>query len=594
MNILARPYLYAFGLAIAAALVLAWILRGAPIGQAAEPEEDEDAPTTGLRDRAVAAAVAGMLLVALGAVLAATQGVAWSVLPFALGFATIAGVIRANRRYRHASPSLRRVVAASDTALTASLLVGVLVIGNVLAFRYGGRALDFTRDQSFSLAPMTINQLKALDRPASFTLVFGQSDLAGRQLGRIQELLELFRAENPSKVAVSTLNPFQESRKFDDLKKLVPALNVEEGGAVVVEIGEGASATSTLVRNKDLFSRESAGSVAGLDGRESTFTGEEALISALARLREGKGPRIAFITGHGEPSIHDIDPNKPGLGVLRERLEGFGAKAVVRNLVSDPLPPDIELAILAGPVKPFQPEELERLRSYVEGGGRLLILLGWNRDPKEKTGLEDWLAKYDVEVGPGLVLDRKYNFGGDPGSILGLNLGNLRHPIVESLAHQAVVLPGATPVRPAPQPRNARVVATEVLRSSPASLVTTDPSSREAIRDRGPVGVVVAVAERAGQGTGALKGNPKLVVVGSRYVAQNPLAPANTDFLLNAINWLRGRDDQRGAIPAKRHVALALAADPNLRGKLVAVPTLLAFAVILALGTATYLSRRDG
>ena len=38
---------------------------------------------------------------------------------------------------------------------------------------------------------------------------------------------------------------------------------------------------------------------------------------------------------------------------------------------------------------------------------------------------------------------------------------------------------------------------------------------------------------------------------------------------------------------------MALAADPALRAKIVAVPTLMAFAILATLGTAAYLSRRD-
>ena len=202
-----------------------------------------------------------------------------------------------------------------------------------------------------------------------------------RQLGRIQELLDLFRAENPGKIKVATLNPFSaaDRGKAADLAKLIPTLTVTEGGVVVVEVGEGESARRTLVRNKDLFAGTTAEANAP-SRRDLDFNGEDALIAALAQLREGKAGRVAFVTGHGEPSIHDAAPNRPGLGLLRERLESFGAKVVVRNLVGDPLPPDVEFAILAGPVKPFQPAwSSNASQSYVEGGGRLLVLLGWSR-----------------------------------------------------------------------------------------------------------------------------------------------------------------------------------------------------------------------
>src|SRR4051812_43532277 len=116
------PYVWAVGLAIAAALAVSWALRGAPIGQAAEAEAEGEPPPAGYRDRVVGGSVAGFLLIALGAFLAATAGIPWALGPFALGFGGLLYLIGANRQHRHASPSLRRVVDASHAALNASLL----------------------------------------------------------------------------------------------------------------------------------------------------------------------------------------------------------------------------------------------------------------------------------------------------------------------------------------------------------------------------------------------------------------------------------------------------------------------------------------
>src|SRR6516162_2380412 len=46
--------------------------------------------------------------------------------------------------------------------LDLSLLAGVLIVLNVLAFRYGGLPLDLTREGTYSLTPETIARVKAL------------------------------------------------------------------------------------------------------------------------------------------------------------------------------------------------------------------------------------------------------------------------------------------------------------------------------------------------------------------------------------------------------------------------------------------------
>src|SRR5262249_11942256 len=98
------------GLSVAAFLTLFWALRGAPRGQAVGDEgEGEEAPGAGYRDRVVAASVVGLILVGVGAYVALAVSIPWSLPLFATGFGIVIALVSINRRYRHASPTLRRV-----------------------------------------------------------------------------------------------------------------------------------------------------------------------------------------------------------------------------------------------------------------------------------------------------------------------------------------------------------------------------------------------------------------------------------------------------------------------------------------------------
>ena len=70
------------------------------------------------------------------------------------------------------------------------------------------------------------------------------------------------------------------------------------------------------------------------------------------------------------------------------------------------------------------------------------------------------------------------------------------------------------------------------------------------------------------------------------------IEPSNLDLLMNAASWLRGRPDTLG-IAAKTHVALTLTVDPLLRSRLVLVPTVTAVLLIIAMGIAVYIARRE-
>src|SRR5262249_39731501 len=132
LTFLGRTEFWVAGAALATFLVLTWVLRGAPPGQTAEAEDDAEAPRAGYRDRIVAAVVFGMIVIVGGAYVALARGIPWSLPIFALGFGLVLILIRINRRYRHASPSLRRTIAVSSTFLNASLLAGILIVINVI------------------------------------------------------------------------------------------------------------------------------------------------------------------------------------------------------------------------------------------------------------------------------------------------------------------------------------------------------------------------------------------------------------------------------------------------------------------------------
>jgi hypothetical protein len=590
-----------------------WLLRGAVPGKSVR-EEDGDAPPASLVDRLTASIAAGMALVVGGGLVALSRGVAWSIPVFAVGVGLVTGLSHVGRRYRHASVTLRRSVGISSLFLNSALLAGILIVVNVVAFRYGGQAFDLTHDRTHSLSPLTLKQLESLNRPVTFHLVFGRGARAARQLDRIVQLLDLYRASRPDRVRVSSLDPFTELTRRDELMKRAPELAVLRGGAVLIEYGEGADAEFLVVPGPEMFlpvtpesSRQS------LDRFETVFKGEDAITSALIRLREGRKSRVAFTIGHDEPSASDMNPSSQGIGIWRSRLASVGCEAIDLNLLKDPIPDDLSLLIIAGPRLPFNSDEVAKLSAYVARGGPVLALVG-NR---EETGLEEFLKGFNLEVGRGIVIDPRFNFNRNPELVFAFLKGGQAHPVRDALqSDRAVLIPSGAPIhilgqalpgQPPTPPVNDSLVPVQVLRTGPESWAETDLNNPRPTLDKGqdeagPVTVAVAVQERnaeapSGRGGGTPQGAPKprLVLISSRSFADNlvqGIEPTNLDFLMNAVSWLRGRPDTVGISPST-HVALTLTADPILRRNLVFVPTILAVLSILGAGLIVYFARRE-
>ena len=611
LTFLSRTEVWVVALGLAAFLVLFWALRGAAPGRATRAEDEkDDAPGAGYRDRVVAAMVGGLLLVLAGGFLALSGRLAWSFPAFATGFGIVLTLIAANRRYRHGSPSLRRTTELANMALSAALVAGILIVANVLAFRFGGRALDLTREGTFTLSSLTTNQLKSLKRHVGFTILFGGGNRSVRQLDRLQQLLDLYKAANPEKVSVAYINPYREVDRFESLLKRYPDVGVTQGGGLLIEYGDGATTDHVVVRSSDLFDVSNDGNLDQDNARfESSFKGEDAVTTALIRLREGKRPKIALIVGHGEPSTSELDPRKPGLGLFKSRLESVGTEVVEVNLLREPVPTDAALVAVVGPKTAFNSQEAERLKAAMDAGKPVLAVVGGPESPGEPTGLEDVFRSFNLTIGSSVIVDPRLNVRGQPTAIYAPILGLIRHPIVDELVNRPVLMPRSSPITILTAPSaggssgsfNQAVLPTAILRSSSESWGETDLTPGKKLDQgkddvRGPLNLGVAVTDRPrSRLASGREPKPRLVVFSSRYMADNPfleVEPTNLDVLLNSISWLRGQAELGGIAP-KTHVALTLSSDPVLRFRLVMVPTVLAFLTIIGLGLTTYLARRE-
>jgi len=610
LSYLGRTELWIAAAALAVFLAATWVLRGAAPGQAAAGEEDADAPRAGYRDRIVVGVVVGLILILGAAFVALSRGIRWSLPIFALGFGLVLFLIAQNRRYRHASPSLRRTIDFSTAFLNGSLLAGILIVFNVIAFRYGGRPIDVTRERTYSLSSLTLNQLKTLERPVAFTMIFGQGQRASRQRARVVQLLEAYKAANPRMIQLVSLDPFNDLPRLDELAKHVPELELLHGGGVVIEYGEGESALYVVVRNQDLFQPMPLDAAhGGPNHYASAFTGEDELTSAVMRLREGKQSRIAFTTGHGEPLSSDLNPRGRGMGEWKARLNKVGCEVIDLNLIQDDVPRDLSLLIVVGPKSPFKPDELTKLRSFTVEGRPVLLMLG-NTEP---TGLDEFLKSFNLEIGRGLVIDPHFNFNRNASLPYAPLQAGVKHAIIDPLGtNRAALLAGAAPIwvfgmqardRAHNQPVDPNLVPVPILRTSSFSWAETEPQKSPVRLDRdkdepGPLTVGVAVADRAAsrsQGEGAALGKPRLVLFSCPGMAENVFQEyerTNLDLLMNAASWLRGRPDTQGIAP-HTHVALTLSVDPALRSRLILVPSFVAVMLIVAIGIIVFIARRE-
>jgi hypothetical protein len=336
------------------------------------------------------------------------------------------------------------------------------------------------------------------------------------------------------------------------------------------------------------------------------FLGEQALAGALARLTAGKKQATVYITtGHGELALDDVDlESRQGLGILAELLERLDCDTRPLDLSAvQRVPGDSSLVVIPGGGQPWNASETDKLGTYLRQGGKALILIDLNLDPRQRgptsTGLEDLLSDFGVAVGDDRVITQ--GFTGDVEVASPALPAAGEHPLVRSLPQAPLTLFECRSLRLSTgfHQQLATVIPLLVSHAAPRAWAEGDfgpgPPQRGSKNDSdGPVAMAVAV-ERRQEGDAA----PVLVVVGdSEFVANRALAASaghtSVSFVLSCINWLRGRRELLGDIPPRRYEGYRLAGTADEQRRIVWTSSLFLCSLIMTVGAMVWTSRRRG
>jgi len=443
-----------------------------------------------------------------------------------------------------------------NTALAVLSLLGIVGLVEAVSYRHNAR-LDLTENRRHSLAPQTIQQLRALKTDVN-AVAFYRSDQPGRRVA--EDLLKQYARYAGGRFTWRVVDPDREPG-------LARRYGVEAYGTIVLETRE---------RSEKVLDAE-----------------EEKLTNALVRLtREGK--RVVYVVqGHGEPELTNTD--RAGFSEARAALER--ANYEVRPLAlarEGRVPDDAAVVILAGPRTELLPPALDALDAYVGRGGKLLVMATPTILAPTPTAdpLKRFLARYGVELGDNLVIEvnpigRLFGIGPEVPIVQQYET----HPITRDLGGISTLFPLTRTVTPAAKPP-AGVVVQPLARTSPDSWGETDRASLQAGRvqpdpqdARGPL-VVAAVATRD---------RARIVVYGTAHLATNQFlnVQGNRDFFLNTVSWLAEQEDLIAIRPREaRQTPVFLTAQ---QAQLVfMIPVVVLPGLVLLGGVVTFLRRRAG
>jgi ABC-type uncharacterized transport system involved in gliding motility auxiliary subunit len=405
----------------------------------------------------------------------------------------------------------------TNTTILALAVLVILGIINYLGFQYHKR-FDLTAEKFFTLSDQTKKIVGGLKTDVNVVRFAKTAD------ENFDEILPEYHALSP-RLKFQTVDPQQKP----DVAKDYGATQM---GDVIVGSGDKKQ------------------SVEG--AAEGNLT-EDNLTSAILKVTQTETKTACFVTGHGEKGT--ADTGEHGLSTVVEGLKKEGDATQDVNLVEqNGVPANCNLLVIAGPTKAFFPQEEQMVSKYLDGGGKALIMVDPDTDPK----LDDIFSAWNIAVGNNIVIDASGMgrlLGAGPAIPLVADYGD--SPITKNLAQQMTFFPLARSVSLADKNKT-DPQGVELLKTSAQSFTTPKIEAQvkyDAKTDQiGPLSLGVAASGK----DEAL--NSRLVVIGDSDFASNSGVNGpgdNSDLFYNTIDWLAQEESQisiRPKTPTDRHI----------------------------------------
>ncbi len=408
----------------------------------------------------------------------------------------------------------------SNALLLALAVIAILVAAYFLGTRYY-YVQDFTANRQFTLQRQTLQILDGLrDKamPVQLTAVLPLSEPPNTEAD-LRRLAERY-SQRYGQVALTVLRPQADPVAAQALAaRLGKQINELPGRGLIAEAGG---------KNATVFAFD-----------------EQAVTEAIVKATRPTETTVYFTTGHGEPGP-DSTANGTGYSTMRRALEQEGYKVETVSLATMTETLKVgNVVVVAGAKQAFQPNEVDRLQQYVEGGGGVLLLL----DPGVNVGLEPLMLPWEIRPHDDLVLDPAgAQAFGQPTWVPLQGDAYDFHTITKDLSGFLSVIPSSRSLGTG-TPVTTSLVASSLIKSGPAAWGETDLAGLQtegAQPAQGPDDnagpVTLGVAAEGGADYG------RLVVYGSSlFVADAFLQQlgniANGDLFLNSVNWLAADED---------------------------------------------------
>ncbi len=469
--------------------------------------------------------------------------------------------------------------------VAAQLAICLLLFGvvNYLSYRHYWRK-DLTPSRDHTLSESTIRYIKKLGKEVELTVVFTRDSAV---IQDVRSLVDEFRRTNKNRVKMSEIDPARDVERAEEMK---------------IKHGIPLRGNGILVRanNQIRFIEEQEIIIRGLNrSRENPstdFRGEDAVISAVIGLMEGKVRKFYFIAGKGS-----LTENAGELAYLSLADMGKQQNFEIHPLsLSDitAIPEDAAGLVLIGAKYDLNQAEIDLLKKYwQEKRAALLILL----DPSGSTPrLKSFLSENGVTPREDRVMYAESTSAGPKKQFTVQTMFSPDSPVSQSFVEVTSMLSGQTQSLAlkldSPELAARQVEVKPLMEATDRYWGETNYDIELPViseKDTKPPLYVAASVERGGAKDAHLRVDSSRMVVIGNCSMLDPLTRmgVHQDFIASSLNWMINRERLMGAT-MKRKKIFRVQLTEDQRKQFFWVTSVLLPAAVLGLGMLVWSHRR--
>lgn len=454
--------------------------------------------------------------------------------------------------------SIQRRRWGGDALMTAVMLAIVVIVNlavGQIPVKY--TQFDLTDNQLYTITDDTKDFVAGLDQDVDIYLIVesgNEDEDLQKVLGRYEALSDHIKVHTKDPV----VNPSFTKQYTDS--------SLADNSLIVV-CGE----RSKVISYNNIY--ESEINYSTYSYQPTGFDAEGQLTSAIDYVTSDTLPKLYVLTGHNEASI----PDSLSSQIAKENIDVEDLNLIT----SESVPEDADCIMINAPQKDISADEKDRLLSYMENGGHVLLITDYMET--DTPNLDAVLENYGLSVSDGIIIEgnSQYYYPGYPSYLIPRIQSS--EAVGDMTSDDLVLMPYAQNIEISDDVRST-VTVTSILKTSSKSYIKTGLKNmttmeKESGDPEGPFTPGVAVTESYdGKET-------KFMYLTSSALLNESMDQAvsggNYELIINVLSWMIDKEESI-SIPAKSLSTTYLsvtAADAGFWGTFViAVPIILVIA----------------